>query len=119
MMDYGSRCPDAVPLQSVDAATVATALMSMSTRQVGCSVARTILGHRASFTRHICNRYVRQKEEEKEPSCQYPEVLALSCGCSVMTVNIPDEEDADSELITPHPDPGGTFTTNPTISTDQ
>ena len=32
MMDYGTRCPDAVPLRSVDAATVATALMSMFTR---------------------------------------------------------------------------------------
>ncbi len=32
MMDYGSRYPDAVPLRSVDAATVATALMSMFTR---------------------------------------------------------------------------------------
>ena len=32
MMDYGGRYPDAVPLRSEDAATVATALMSMFTR---------------------------------------------------------------------------------------
>ncbi len=38
---------------------------------------------------------------------------------AVMTVTVPDEEDADSDLITPHSDPGGTFTTDPTISTDQ
>ena len=36
-----------------------------------------------------------------------------------MTVTVPDEEDADSDLITTHSDPGGTFTTDPTISTDQ
>ena len=38
---------------------------------------------------------------------------------AVMIVTVPDEEDADSDLITPHSDPGGTFTTDPPISTDQ
>ena len=38
---------------------------------------------------------------------------------SVMTVTVPDEGDADADLITPHSDPGGTFTTDPTISIDQ
>ena len=38
---------------------------------------------------------------------------------AVMTVAIPDEEDVNSDLITPHSDPGCMFTTDHTISTDQ
>ena len=38
---------------------------------------------------------------------------------AVMTVTIPDEEDANSDLITPHSDSGDTFTIDSTISTEQ
>jgi hypothetical protein len=33
MIDYGSRCPDAVPLKSTDSKSIATALLSMFSRE--------------------------------------------------------------------------------------
>ena len=80
-------------------------------------MARTILSHRASFTRHMCNRYARQKEEKKDLNVNMLKPWH-SPVAAVMTNTVTDEEDADSDLITPHSDPGGTFTTDPTISTD-